>query len=164
MSQPGGWRTRVWDRRGPIGAILAEVRKAHAGPSHRWRRRSELPGSPTGRNRWPCRRLRGRPDAPRWPRAIHGRIPIRLLRSFSALLRQALDEVIMHKTVEAVIEPDGRVRLVEPVRVGRPRRALVTILDDESESETALLSEAALAEDWDRPEEDEAWQHLQPAR
>jgi hypothetical protein len=87
-----------------------------------------------------------------------------LLRSFSALLRQALDEVIMHKTVEAVIEPDGRVRLVEPVRVGRPRRALVTILDDESESETALLSEAALAEDWDRPEEDEAWQHLQPAR
>jgi len=24
-----------------------------------------------------------------------------------------------------------------------------------------LLSEAALAEDWNRPEEDEAWQHLQ---
>jgi hypothetical protein len=28
-------------------------------------------------------------------------------------------------------------------------------------SENALLSEAALAEDWDRPEEDEAWSHLQ---
>jgi len=28
-------------------------------------------------------------------------------------------------------------------------------------SETALLSEAALAEDWMRPEEDEAWSHLQ---
>jgi hypothetical protein len=28
--------------------------------------------------------------------------------------------------------------------------------------ETALLSEAALAEDWNRPEEDAAWSHLQP--
>jgi hypothetical protein len=28
-------------------------------------------------------------------------------------------------------------------------------------SETALLSEPALAEDWNRPEEDEAWSHLQ---
>ncbi|MEW6348732.1 MAG: hypothetical protein AB1646_06690 [Thermodesulfobacteriota bacterium] len=28
--------------------------------------------------------------------------------------------------------------------------------------ETALLSEPALAEDWDRPEEDAAWSHLQP--
>jgi hypothetical protein len=28
-------------------------------------------------------------------------------------------------------------------------------------AETALLSESALAEDWNRPEEDEAWAHLQ---
>jgi hypothetical protein len=28
-------------------------------------------------------------------------------------------------------------------------------------ADTVLLSEAALGEDWDRPEEDEAWQHLQ---
>ena len=28
-------------------------------------------------------------------------------------------------------------------------------------SETALLSEAALAQDWNRKEEDEAWSHLQ---
>ena len=27
-------------------------------------------------------------------------------------------------------------------------------------SETMLLSEAALAKDWDTPEEDEAWAHL----
>lgn len=27
--------------------------------------------------------------------------------------------------------------------------------------EIALLSEAALAEDWNQPEEDEAWPHLQ---
>jgi hypothetical protein len=28
--------------------------------------------------------------------------------------------------------------------------------------ETAMMSEAALAEDWNRAEEDEAWSHLQP--
>jgi hypothetical protein len=33
-----------------------------------------------------------------------------------------------------------------------------------SVSETALLSEAALAADWNRPEEDAAWLHLQSAR
>ena len=35
-------------------------------------------------------------------------------------------------------------------------------LDDEETIGTALLSEASLAVDWDRPEEDEAWSHLQP--
>jgi len=29
-------------------------------------------------------------------------------------------------------------------------------------SESALLSEEALAQDWNRPEEDEAWSHIQP--
>jgi hypothetical protein len=29
--------------------------------------------------------------------------------------------------------------------------------------EVTLLSEAALAEDWNRPEEDAAWSHLQRA-
>ena len=33
-----------------------------------------------------------------------------------------------------------------------------------SAGETALLSEAALAKDWNRAEEDAAWQHLQRAR
>ena len=43
------------------------------------------------------------------------------------------------------------------------RRAFVTILDDEPELsalETAMLSEAALAVDWNTAEEDEAWSHL----
>ncbi len=31
-------------------------------------------------------------------------------------------------------------------------------------SEAALLSEPALAKDWDRPAEDEAWSYLQPER
>ena len=33
-----------------------------------------------------------------------------------------------------------------------------------SVNETALLSEAALAEDWNRPEEDTAWSSLQPEK
>ena len=44
---------------------------------------------------------------------------------------------------------------------------LVIILDEattEAVHETALLSEVALAEDWDRPEEDAAWSYLQAAK
>lgn len=69
----------------------------------------------------------------------------------------------MIKTVEAVIGADGIVRLLEPLPLTGARRALVTILDEEPQHhshETALLSEAALA-DWNRPEEDAAWAHLQ---
>jgi hypothetical protein len=69
------------------------------------------------------------------------------------------------RTVEAVIETSGEVRLVEPVRVASPRRALVTILDETPQMhEAALLSEAALAEDWNRAEEDAAWAYLQPGK
>lgn len=75
----------------------------------------------------------------------------------------------MHKTLEAVIDQNGRIRLLESVKLSHPRRALVTILEEVAEdevqiNETALLSEGALAEDWDRPEEDEAWRHLQSER
>jgi hypothetical protein len=73
----------------------------------------------------------------------------------------------MIQTVEAVIDENGRVQLLEDVRLPEARRALVTILDEEAitgVSETALLSEQALAEDWSRPEEEEAWSHLQPAQ
>ena len=70
----------------------------------------------------------------------------------------------MHRTVEAIVEADGRVRLLEPVELGTVRRALVTILEpaEDAVNLSALLSEAALA-DWSRPEEDDAWSHLQPA-
>ncbi|HEY1662769.1 MAG TPA: hypothetical protein VGI03_10150 [Verrucomicrobiae bacterium] len=69
------------------------------------------------------------------------------------------------KTVEAIIETNGEVRLVEPVHVLSPRRALVTILEEApTVNDAALLSEAALAEDWNRTEEDTAWAHLQPAK
>ena len=73
----------------------------------------------------------------------------------------------MIRTVEAVIDEQGNVRLLEPVHLPSVRRALVTILEDRptaGASEIALLSEAALAEDWNRPEEDEAWSHLLQVR
>ena len=71
----------------------------------------------------------------------------------------------MLKTVEAVLEEDGHLRLLEKVDLSHARRVLVTFLDEENESEgasdAALLSETALADDWNRQEEDEAWLHLQ---
>lgn len=72
----------------------------------------------------------------------------------------------MLKTVEAVVEKDGSIRLLEEVDLSRAKRVLVTILDEDFEGaagDNALLSEASLSEDWDREEEDEAWRHLQPA-
>ena len=71
----------------------------------------------------------------------------------------------MIKTIEAVVDDQGKVRLLQPVHLGSSRRALVVILDEPGSigDETALLSEAALA-DWNRLEEDAAWSHLQSAK
>ena len=70
----------------------------------------------------------------------------------------------MMRTIEAVIEPDGHVRLLEPVSFSVSKRALVTVLeepfDEAAGNSAALLSESALA-DWAREEEDAAWAHLQ---
>ena len=69
----------------------------------------------------------------------------------------------MVQTVKAVIDAEGNVRLLEPLKLAGQRQALVTILEEEIRPPaTALLSEAALAEDWNRPEEDAAWAYLQP--
>ena len=72
----------------------------------------------------------------------------------------------MIRTIEATIDQDGRVHLSEPVQLSKARRAIVTILEEEPRAipSTALLSEESLAKDWDRPEEDEAWSHFNPAR
>jgi hypothetical protein len=73
----------------------------------------------------------------------------------------------MIRTVEAVIDEQGAVHLLETIKLTAAHRALVTILEEEPvalASEAALLSEAALAADWNRPEEDAAWSYLQPAR
>ena len=69
----------------------------------------------------------------------------------------------MPETYEAVIDHTGAIRLLEPVSLPALHRALVTVLDDEAEPtalETAMMSEAALAVEWDTAEEDAAWSHL----
>ena len=68
------------------------------------------------------------------------------------------------RTVEALIDRDGHVRLLEPLHPGASCRALVVIFDDDEDARAdgARLSEAALAQGWARPEEDEAWGPLQP--
>ncbi|MEW6745013.1 MAG: hypothetical protein AB1486_19850 [Planctomycetota bacterium] len=68
----------------------------------------------------------------------------------------------MIRTVEAVIDPRGNVKLLEPIELPGVRRAFVMILDDPGANDAAVLSERGLAKDWDRPEEDVAWSHLQP--
>ncbi|HEV7843696.1 MAG TPA: hypothetical protein VGO69_08350 [Pyrinomonadaceae bacterium] len=71
----------------------------------------------------------------------------------------------MIQTVEAIIDENGKVRFLESVSLSEARCALVTILEEEPTTEvaeTALLSEQALAEDWNRSGEDEAWSHLTP--
>ncbi len=72
----------------------------------------------------------------------------------------------MMRTVEAIIDEQGFVHLRERVNLPGARRALVTILEEPAAhaQETALLSEEALAEGWNRPEEDDAWSHLQQER
>ena len=71
----------------------------------------------------------------------------------------------MIRTVEAWVDEFGKVSLLETILLKSKRRAFVTILDEEPVAlyDTAIFSEASLAEDWNRKEEDEAWSHLQLA-
>jgi hypothetical protein len=69
----------------------------------------------------------------------------------------------VHRILHAEVDSDGNIRPVEPIDLPAGSRVLVTVTPDDMPSETALLSEAALGADWDRPEEDAAWSHLHPA-
>jgi len=67
----------------------------------------------------------------------------------------------MLRTIEARIDEQGHIHLLEEVKISNASRALVIILGDEANlNEAAALSEQSLARDWNRPEEDEAWSHL----
>jgi hypothetical protein len=75
----------------------------------------------------------------------------------------------MPKTVEAVVDEKGHIRLLESLPLYARQRILVTVLEEDVKNEpkpqvneTALLSEEALAEDWNRKEEEDAWSYLQP--
>lgn len=70
----------------------------------------------------------------------------------------------MYQAFEATIDQSGNVHLKEALQLPGERRALVIVLDDADSpafNEPYLLSEASLAVDWNRPEEDAAWAHLQ---
>ena len=72
----------------------------------------------------------------------------------------------MLQTLEAIIDERGYIQFLEQVTfTHRLQRALVTLLgENESVSigrENTLLSEVALAADWNHPDEDQAWAHLQ---
>ena len=68
----------------------------------------------------------------------------------------------MPRTIKAVVEKDGSLRLLEDIELKAGDHVLVTVHASEpGENDSALLSEAALASDWEREEEDEAWAHLQ---
>ena len=72
--------------------------------------------------------------------------------------------MVLH-SIEVTVEKDGTVHLPKKVKLPARRRAILTILDEPMPvAETALLSQPALAQDWDRPEEDRAWAHLQSGK
>lgn len=70
----------------------------------------------------------------------------------------------MYQAFDATIDQAGNVKVGEGVQLPASRRAIVIVLEDASGpvlNEGYLLSEASLARDWNRPEEDAAWAHLQ---
>jgi hypothetical protein len=72
-------------------------------------------------------------------------------------------EASMLQTIEVEIDATGHIHPLEPVQTLPAGRALLTLLKPPVD-EALQLAEAALAEDWLKPEEDAAWAHLQPAR
>lgn len=72
----------------------------------------------------------------------------------------------MIRTIEAIVDEHGVVSLLENIQLPAAHRAFVTILDEipTTQDDSALLSEASLAEDWNKPEEDLAWAYLQQAQ
>ena len=69
----------------------------------------------------------------------------------------------MLTTIEAITDQNGKLRILEPIKLPKGRRVIITILNEEPSDELvnlAHLSEPALAREWERPEEDAAWLHL----
>ena len=61
--------------------------------------------------------------------------------------------------VPIIVDEHGNIRPIEHVALPPGSRLLITVLEPEA-IDTALLSEASLAADWDRPEEEAAWGRL----
>jgi len=69
----------------------------------------------------------------------------------------------MTRTIEVEIDDSGRIRPMDPAASLPHGRALL-VWHTEPSHETMLLSEASLAMDWLKPEEDQAWEYMQPER
>jgi len=67
----------------------------------------------------------------------------------------------MKPTIKAEVDESGNIRPKEPVSLPPGSQLLITVLGGSGASETAVLSEASLAVDWNRPEEDAAWAGLE---
>jgi hypothetical protein len=69
----------------------------------------------------------------------------------------------MENLYDAIVEPDGRIRLNTSVHLQKGLKVLVAV--PRSNKDSALsgiaLSEPSLSDDWLNPEEEEAWAHLQ---
>ena len=69
----------------------------------------------------------------------------------------------MLHTYKATVDQKGNLQLPENLTLPSGSQVLITVLDkplpDTANDET-LLSEQALAKDWNKPEEDEAWETL----
>lgn len=69
----------------------------------------------------------------------------------------------MENLYEAVVEPDGRIRLNKSVYLEKGLKVLVAVPRGEKDSALSgiALSEASLSDDWLNHDEEEAWAHLQ---
>ncbi|MEO5368997.1 MAG: hypothetical protein H7833_02870 [Magnetococcus sp. DMHC-1] len=76
------------------------------------------------------------------------------------------EEKTMMHSYEAEIDVKGRIRLLEPVQLHGPCRAVVTVMasvpDEGTDRALLHFAESSLFRDWEWPEEEEAWAHLQP--
>lgn len=64
---------------------------------------------------------------------------------------------------DAIVKPDGRIRLKTSIHLEKGLRVVVAVpgQDVDSAASGIALSEPNLSADWLNPEEDEAWAHLQ---
>jgi hypothetical protein len=69
----------------------------------------------------------------------------------------------VQRTFGATVDEQGQIKPDEPVDLLPGERVLITVLDGDS-VDVASMSEDTLAVDWMRPEEEDAWAHLRPAR
>ena len=101
--------------------------------------------------------------------------PLGVIRSPAATVRIGEVNLIIYPRQHPGPLVSTRGHAVDHIAVGVPdlnaaleslRKSGVTVLEEPASipGEAALLSEAALATDWSRPEEDVAWSHLQPEK